>query len=56
MKLPNFVNPSADSSQKIGHAFSNKEVQKRKLSKNISSEKCAPKLVYFNEKTPEIIE
>jgi hypothetical protein len=28
MKLPNFVNPSADSSPKIGHDFSNKGIQK----------------------------
>ena len=27
MKLPNFVNPSADSSPKIGQDFSNKEVK-----------------------------
>ena len=27
IKLPNFVNPSADMSPKIGHDFSNKVVQ-----------------------------
>ena len=32
MKLPNFVNPSADCSSKIGHDFSNDVVQKMKLS------------------------
>ena len=32
MKLPNFLNSSANSSPKIGHDFSNKEVQKLKLS------------------------
>ena len=50
MKLPSFVNPSADSSPKIGHDFSNKEVQKWKLSKNSFNKKCAPKLVFFIEK------
>ena len=43
MKLP-FVSPSTDSSSKIGHDFSNKPVQKLKLSindplKNYSSRK-----------------
>ena len=32
MKLSNFVSPSVDSSSKIGHDFSNKVVQKLKLS------------------------
>jgi hypothetical protein len=31
MKLPNFVNPSADSLSKIGHDFSNNLAQKMKL-------------------------
>ena len=44
MKLPNFVNPFADSSSKIGHDFSNKGVQKLKLSKiKINYKKCDPK-------------
>ena len=47
MELPNFVNPSADSSPKIGHNFRNKEVQKWKLSKNSFNNKCVPKLVFF---------
>ena len=34
MKLSNFVSPSGDSSSKIGHDFSNKVVQKLKLSIN----------------------
>ena len=34
MKLPNFVSSSGDSSSKIGHDFSNKVVQKLKLSIN----------------------
>ena len=34
MKLPNLVNPSADSPQKIGPDFCKKEVQKWKLSKS----------------------
>ena len=33
MKLPNFLNSSADSSPKIGHDVNNKGVQKLKLSK-----------------------
>ena len=35
MKLPNFVNPSNDSSSKIGHDSSNKVVQKLKIDKKI---------------------
>ena len=50
MKLPHFVNPSADRSPKIRHDFSNKEVQKWKLSKNSFNKKFALKLVLFNEK------
>ena len=34
MKLPNFVSSSGDGSSKIGHDFSNKVVQKLKLSIN----------------------
>ena len=50
MKLPNFMTPFTDSSSKIGHDFSNKGVQKLKLSKNHFYKKCAPKQVFFNEK------
>ena len=56
MKLPNFVNPSTDSSPKIGHDFSNKKVQKWKSLKNLFNEKCAPKLVFFIEKKSERFE
>ena len=49
MKLPNFGNPSADSSLKLGHDFSNKVVQKLKSSKNSFNKKCARKLVFFIE-------
>ena len=35
---------------KIGHHFSNKVIQKLMLSKNVNNKKCAPKLVFFNEK------
>ena len=49
MKLPNFVSSSGDGSSKIGHDFSNKVVQKLKLSINIFYKKCAPKLIFFNE-------
>ena len=47
MKLPNFVNPSADGSSKIDHGFSNKVVQKLKLSKNYFYKKCAHKVRSF---------
>ena len=51
MKLPNFVNSSADSPPKIGHDFTNnKEVQKWQLQKNSFNDKCAPKLKFFIEK------
>ena len=57
MKLPDFVNPSADSPPKIGHDFSNKvEVQKWKLSKSSLNEKCPPKLVFFIAKEFERFE
>ena len=50
MKLP-IENPSADDSlPKIGHDFSNKEVQKWKLSKSSFNGKCAPKLFFFTAK------
>ena len=42
MKLPNFVNPSGDSSSKIWHDFSNKVVQKLKLLKKWFYKKCGP--------------
>jgi hypothetical protein len=35
---------------KIRHHFSNKRFKKFILSKNINNKKCAPKLVFFNEK------
>ena len=41
-KLPNFEFPSGDGLSKIGHDFSNKVVQKLKLSINIFYKKCAP--------------
>ena len=50
MKLPNFLSPSWESWSKTGHDFSNKVVQKLKLSKNSFNKKCAPKLVLFIEK------
>ena len=46
MKLPNFVNPSADSLSKIGNDFSYKVVQKLKLSKKKFLQ-CVPKQVFF---------
>ena len=50
MKLPNFLNLSADSSSKIWHDFSNTVVQKLKLSMNYFYKKCAPKQLFFIEK------
>ena len=41
MKLPNFVNPYADSSSKIGHDFNNNVVKKIKLPKNCFYKKCS---------------
>ena len=50
MKLPNFVSSSCDGSSEIGHDFSNKVVQKLKLSTNHFYKKCAHKQLFFNEK------
>ena len=38
---------------KIGHHLSNKVILKLMSSKNINNKKCAPKLVFFNEKKIE---
>ena len=35
---------------KIGHHFSNNKFNKLILSKNVINKKCAPKLVFINEK------
>ena len=35
---------------KIGHHFNNNVVLKIILSKNVKNKKCAPKLIFFNEK------
>ena len=50
MKLPNFVSSSGDSLSNIRHDFSNKVVQKLKLSINHFYKKCALKQLFFNEK------
>ena len=50
MKLPKFESSSCDGSSKIGHDFSNKVVQKLKLSINHFYKKCALKQLFFNEK------
>ena len=50
MKLPNFVNLSADSASKIGHEFNNIVVQKLKLEKTYLHKKCATERVFCNEK------
>ena len=49
MKFP-FVSSSGDGLSKIGHDFSNKVVQKLKLSINHFYQKCAHKQLFFNEK------
>ena len=38
------------SRQKLGTFLENKVLQKLKLSKNVNNKKCAPKMIYFNEK------
>ena len=50
MKLPNFENWSNGELSKIWHHFSNERLSKLILSKNVNNKKCAPKLVFFNEK------
>ena len=50
MKIPNLVSSSDDGSSKFGHDFSNKVVQKLKLSINHFYKKCTPKQLFFNEK------
>ena len=35
---------------KIGYHFSNKVIYKLILSRNVNNKKCAPKLLFFNEK------
>ena len=49
IKLPNFVSSSGDGSSKIGHDFSNKVVQKLKLSINYFY-KNVPLNYYFSLK------
>ena len=50
MKLQNFVSSSGDGSSKIGHDFSNKVVQKLRLSIYQFYKKCAHKQLFFNGK------
>jgi hypothetical protein len=50
MKSPNFASPSGDSLSKIGHNFSNRVVQKLRLSINYFKKKCAPKQLFLIEK------
>ena len=49
----NFENWCNGELSKIGHHFSNKVILKMMLSKNINNKKCAPELVFFNEKKIE---
>ena len=45
--------PSFATSSKIWPNFSNKVVEKLMLSKSVNNKKCAPKLVFYNEKKIE---
>jgi hypothetical protein len=45
--------PSFATSSKIWPNFCNKVVEKLMLSKSVNNKKCAPKLVFFNEKKIE---
>ena len=49
-KLLNFKNWFSGELSEIGHNLSNKVISKLILSKNVNNNKCAPKLVLFNEK------
>ena len=49
-KLLNFEFWTNGELSKKGHHFSNKKISKLILSKNVNNKKCAPKLVFFNEK------
>ena len=52
-KLLNFEFWINDELSKIGHHFSSKMIWKLISSKNVNIKKCAPKLVFFNEKRIE---
>jgi hypothetical protein len=41
------------SHQKLGPFLENKVLQKLKFSKNVNYKKCAPKMIFFNEKKIE---
>ena len=49
-KFMNFENWCNGELSKIGHHFSNKGIEKLMISKNVNNKKCAPKLIFFNEK------
>ena len=49
-KLFDFENWCSGELSKIGHHCINKVIYKLMLSKNIDNKKCAPKLIFFNEK------
>ena len=36
--------------QKLGKILESKVIQKLMLSKNVNNKKCAPELIFFNEK------
>ena len=44
------------SRQKLGSFLENKVLQKLKFSKNVNNEKCAPKMILFNEKKIRMIQ
>ena len=49
----NFENWCSGELSKIRHHLIHKVTQKLMLSKNVNNQKCAPKLVCFNEKNNE---
>ena len=55
MKLPNFVNPYADSSSKIGHDFNNNVVKKIKLPKNYFYKKCSSILQWKKNRKIQVV-
>ena len=49
-KLLNFENWVSGEVSKIGHHFSKQSYSKIDFIKNVNKKKCAPELVFFNEK------
>ena len=49
-KFLDFENWCSGELSKIGHYFSNKDIQRLMISKNANEKKFPPKLVFFSEK------